>query len=107
MTYRQIERLARFNERGFPHIVEIALPDRRFRNMLHDIEAFHHERGIERRRGRCRSRNDQEYVRWCFEDPTHANEFVKRFGGQRVALPAERPPATSFGRRGLWSKRRA
>jgi len=108
MTYRQVERTARMNERDFPHLAEIALPDDGFDDsMLYDIEAFHRERGIDRRRGRRRQRDDQEYVRWCFEDPAHADEFVKRFGGVRVALPAQRSPTESFGGRGLWSRRRA
>jgi hypothetical protein len=108
MTYRQVERIARMNERDFPHLVEVALPDDGFGdNMLYDIEAFHRERGIEMRRGRRRHRDGQEYVRWCFGDQAHADEFVKRIGGDRVALPAKRPPAQSFGGRGLWSRRRA
>jgi len=47
------------------------------------------------------SRDDREYVRWCFEDPTHADKFVKRFGGGRATLPAEKTPAPPFGGRGL------
>jgi hypothetical protein len=107
MTYRQVERIARLNKRDFPHLVELMLPDGGFGNMLDDIETFHHERGIERRRGRRRRGDDHEYGRWCFEDPTHADEFVKRFGGERVTLPAKKTPAPPFGGRGLWSKRRA
>jgi hypothetical protein len=107
MTYRQVERMARINERDFPHLVEVALPDGGLRSMLNDIEAFHHERGIARRRGRRWRRDDQEYVRWCFEDSAHADAFVKRFGAERVVLPAKKPPTPAFGNRRLWSNRPA
>jgi hypothetical protein len=84
MTRRKGERTARFNERDFPHIVEVALPDGGFGNTLHDIEAFHSERGIESRRGRRQRRDDREFVRWCFKSPAHADAFVERFGGERI-----------------------
>ena len=84
MTPRRGERTWRINERDFPHVVEVALPDGGFRDTLHDIKTFHRERGIKSRRGGHQYRYGQEFVRWCFEDPAHADEFVARFGGRRI-----------------------
>jgi hypothetical protein len=90
VTSRKGERTAHMNERDFPHIVEIAQPDGGFGTLLHAKDAWHRERGIETRRGRRQRRDDQEYVRWCFAEPPHAEAFRERFGGGRVEIAPRR-----------------
>jgi len=41
-------------ERNFPHLVELALPKKGFRDVVQEIDAFHRERRIPIRRGRSR-----------------------------------------------------
>jgi hypothetical protein len=41
VTRRKGERTARMNQRDFPHIVELALPDGGFGNPLDEFETFH------------------------------------------------------------------
>jgi len=67
----------------------------------HDWPYAH--RGI----GKLRRLRESDTTRYCFTDPAHADAFQAAFGGERVALPAKKPPAPSIGRRGLSSKRRA
>jgi hypothetical protein len=54
------------NERDYPHIVELAVPEGGFRRTLDALYEWHGERGIESRRGRGQRRDDREYLRWCF-----------------------------------------
>jgi len=56
MSRRKYQIIARMNERDYPHLVELALPPGGF----------------------------QFYVRYCFGNPAHADEFCHRFGGERV-----------------------
>jgi hypothetical protein len=84
VTRRKGERTSRMNERDFPHIVELALPEGGFGRTLDAIHDFHRLRGIESRRGRRQRRDEQEYVRWCFVDPADANAFAAEFGGTRI-----------------------
>jgi hypothetical protein len=86
MTRRKGEITARMNERDFPHIVELALPEGGYGNRLEDFEMFHRSRGIESRRGRRQRRNEQEFVRWCFAERTDAAAFAWLFGG--TLMPA-------------------
>jgi hypothetical protein len=84
MPRRKGERTARMNERDFPHIVELAVPERGFGTTLHAIHDFHRDRGLESRRGRRQRRGEQEFVRWCFIDPADAAAFADQFGGTRI-----------------------
>jgi hypothetical protein len=84
MTRRKGEITARVNERDFPQIVKLLLPDGGFGRRLDDMEAFHRVREIASRRGRRQRRNETEYVRWCFSDSADADAFAKEFGGTRV-----------------------
>jgi hypothetical protein len=84
VTRRKGERTSRMNERDFPHIVELALPEGGFGRTLDAIHDFHRLRGIESRRGRRQRRDEQEYVRRCFVDPADANAFAAEFGGTRI-----------------------
>jgi hypothetical protein len=81
MTRRKGEITARMNERDFPHIVELLLPDGGFGSALDSMYAFHRDRGIESRRGKRQRRDEEEYVRWCFANPVDAAAFAERFGG--------------------------
>jgi hypothetical protein len=78
MPRRKYEITARMNERDYPHIVEFALPPGGFRARSDDMLAFRRKRGIQIRRG-------QFYVRYCFGDPAHADEFRDRFGDERCS----------------------
>ena len=90
MTRRKGEITASMNERHYPHIVELPLPSAGFRSKSDDILAFHHERDIEPRGGRGWHDDEQYYVRYCFSDPTHADAFRERFGGERIAVAPPR-----------------
>jgi hypothetical protein len=80
----------KMNERDFPHIVELAVPDGGFGALLNEFEAFHRSRGIASARGR-RQRREREYVRWCFANRVDADGFAQQFGGMRVQpVPSKR-----------------
>ena len=50
---------------------------------------------------------ERDAVRYCFKNACDAYAFQAAFGGERrVAPAAEKSPAPSIGRDGLWSKRR-
>jgi hypothetical protein len=84
MTHRKGEITPRMNERGFAHIVELALPEGGFGTRLNDIDAFHRLRGIESRCGSRQRRDEQEYVPWCFASAIDADDFAQQFGGTRL-----------------------
>jgi hypothetical protein len=81
MTRRKGEPTGRTNERDYPYIVEMPLPEGGFGKTLDDIEAFHRERGIEPHRGRSFRRDSQYVCRWCFGDAATAEAFCVKFGG--------------------------
>lgn len=93
MTRRKGERTVRANEREFPHIVEMSLPEGGLGRTLDLIYDFHQERRIEVRRGGFRRRNDRDFVRWCFVSHADATAFESRFGGQVLApiKPSHKP----------------
>jgi hypothetical protein len=86
MTRRKGEITARMNERDFPHIVELALPDGGFGTRLDEFEAFHRLRGIRSARGTRQRRDEQEFVRWCFASVIDADDFAQQFGGTLIQL---------------------
>jgi hypothetical protein len=73
-TRRKGEITSRMNERDFPYVVELLLPDGVFGNRLDEFDAFHRLRGIESRRGRRQRRDEQEYLRWFFASVIDADE---------------------------------
>jgi hypothetical protein len=81
MTRRKGEITARMNERDYPHIVELALPDGGFGRELDAMHDFHRLRGIESRRGRRQRRDDREFVRWRFASVIDADDFAQQLGG--------------------------
>jgi hypothetical protein len=80
----------RTNERDYPHIVEVPVPNGGFGDTSWAIEGFHKEHGIESKRGRGSYDEGQFYVRYCFHDPAVADAFRARFGGERL-IAARRP----------------
>jgi hypothetical protein len=82
MTRRKREIIGLRNERGFPHVVELALPPEGFRSVLLEIDAFHRDRRIPVRRGRNRHEGKQVYIRFCFPHTATADAFRNRFGGE-------------------------
>ena len=86
LSRRKGEITARMNERDYPHLVELPLPPGGFRSTSEDMLAFHRERGIQSRRGRGRNDEGQFFVTFCFGDPTHADAFRDRFGGERLTF---------------------
>jgi hypothetical protein len=81
MTNRKGETTGRTNEREYPHIVEMPLPDGGFGKTLDAMEAFHRELGIEFHRGRSFRRVGGYVCRWCFRDAETAEAFRVKFGG--------------------------
>jgi hypothetical protein len=65
----------------FPHVVEIAVPERGLRGKLDAMHDFHARHDIKAHSGRGRYDADRRYVRWCFADPAVAAEFARKFGG--------------------------
>ncbi len=82
---RKGEQTAKKNERDFPHIVEMPLPEEGFGRKLDDMEAVHRQWGIRSRRGEGRHDENQYYVRFCFADRNHAEQFARAFGGKIIS----------------------
>ena len=83
---RRSERTGRINERDFPHLVELLLPSGGFAGRSAEMRAFHRQRGIKLRygQGRIQGRERRWHVRFCFADPSEAEAFRHRFGGERL-----------------------
>jgi hypothetical protein len=90
MSRRKYVIAARMNEQAYPHIVQLALPPGGFRARSDAMLAFHRERDIQIRRGQGRNDNGRFYVRYCFGNPAHADEFCHRFGGERLTGTLDR-----------------
>jgi hypothetical protein len=72
-------------ERDFPHVVEIDLPENGLDvGVSHEMTIFHQLRDIRPRFGHKRTRANHQYCRWCFSDPSIADDFRNEFGGERV-----------------------
>jgi hypothetical protein len=90
MTRRRGQTTGRINERDYPHIVELPVPQGGFRDTSLAIEGFHNEHGIQSKLGRGSYDEGQFYVRYCFADPAVADAFRAQFGGARL-IAAHRP----------------
>lgn len=75
------------NERDYPHIVEMPVPDSGFGNRLNAMHDWHRKRGIESRRGVSLRVELIEYVRWCFADAETAEAFATAHGGEFINVP--------------------
>jgi hypothetical protein len=71
------------NEQDFPHLVELSVPPKGFRNAFLEFDAFHSEHRIPVRRGQNRHEVKQVYIRFCFPNTATADAFRNGFGGQR------------------------
>ncbi len=74
------------NERKFPFIVQIAVPDGGFGSTLDAINAWHRYSKQRQRRGHRQHLGEQHFWRWCFESLEIAERFQRRFGGEIVHL---------------------
>jgi hypothetical protein len=81
MTRRKGEITARMNERDYPHIVALALPDGGFVRALEGMHDFHRLRGIQSWNCRRQRRDEQEFVRWCFASVSTPTTSPNSFGG--------------------------
>jgi len=78
------------NERNFPFVVQIAVPDDGFGSKLDAINAWHRYSNNKQRRGRPQSLGEKKFWRWCFKDFETADKFRTRFGGEVVSGPPKR-----------------
>jgi len=78
------------NERNFPFVVQIAVPDGGFGSKLEAINAWHRYSKNKQRRGRPQSLGEKKFWRWCFKSSETAEQFSRRFGGELVPAMAPR-----------------
>jgi hypothetical protein len=78
------------NERNFPFVVQIAVPDDGFGLKLDAINAWHRYSNNKQRRGRPQSLGERKFWRWCFKDFETADKFRTRFGGEVMSGPPKR-----------------
>jgi hypothetical protein len=88
--FRKMKTVARANERNFPFIVQIAVPDGGFGAALGAINAWHRYSKNRQRQGSRQSIGEQDCWRWCFESAEIAEKFRQRFGGEIMHSPVER-----------------
>jgi chitinase len=70
------------NEKKYPNIIELAVPDDGLDiELSRRIMEFHKSRHIQPRYGRWITKNNQTYCRWCFADLAAACDFLEQFGG--------------------------
>jgi hypothetical protein len=81
---RKRKMIARVNERRFPFVVQIAVPEGGFGLTLDAINAWHRYTKNLQRRTRPQHRGQQRFGRWCFESLEVAEKFKARFGGEIV-----------------------
>jgi hypothetical protein len=90
-SLRKRKMAARINERGFPFVVQIAMPEDGFGLTLDTINAWHRYTKNKQRRARLQGVGRQKFGYWCFQSLEIAHRFRQRFGGEIV-------PATNSGR---------
>jgi hypothetical protein len=78
------------NERNFPFVVQIPVPDDGFGSRLDAINAWHRYSKNKQRRGRPQSLGEKKFWRWCFKEFESADKFRQRFGGEVVSGPVRR-----------------
>jgi hypothetical protein len=106
---RTRKRKLRVNERDFPFVVQIAVPDGGFGCMLDAVNAWHRYSNSRQRRGPRQIAGEQEVWSWCFDGLEIAKSFRQRFGGEIVPATIRRrterrrdgapqkPAASTFG----------
>lgn len=100
--FRKKKMASRINERKFPFIVQVPVPDGGFGSTLDAINAWHCYSKHRQRRGHRQHLGEQHFWRWCFESVEIAERFQRRFGGEIVHLVIEpraapRPDGTAQG----------
>jgi len=110
MTYRTGEITPKRIDQEYPRQIEISIPSGGLGTRLNDHHEFCRSRRLRyatRGIGKVRRIEERDAVRYCFKNACDAYAFQAAFGGERrVAPAAEKSPAPSIGRDGLWSKRR-
>lgn len=84
--FRKRKMASRINERKFPFIVQVPVPDGGFGATLDAINAWHCYSKHRQRRGHRQHLGEQHFWRWCFESVEVAERFQRRFGGEIVHL---------------------
>lgn len=78
-------------DRKFPHQVELPIPSGGFGMLLDDMNGFCGEQRLKvAPRKRMLRRDDFYFVRLCFAEPTDAERFRERFGGNIFTVPTKR-----------------
>ena len=73
------QRHAITNERDFPYVVEIVVPQGGLGKTLDAMYEFHARHNIHAKRGQGRRDHGGLFIRWCFADPTIADAFAHEF----------------------------
>ncbi len=81
---------ARVNEREYPFVVQVAVPDGGFECTLEAINAWHGYSRSRQRRGQRYRRGEQEFWSWCFDGLEIAKSFRHRFGGEIMPVTVRR-----------------
>jgi hypothetical protein len=81
---------ARVNEREYPFVVQVAVPDGGFECTLEAINAWHCYSRSRQRRGQRYRRGEQEFWSWCFDGLEIAKSFRHRFGGEIMPVTVRR-----------------
>jgi hypothetical protein len=89
---------AHVNERNFPFVVQIAVPDDGFGSKLDAINAWHRYSKSKQRRGRPQFLGKKKFWRWCFTSLEIAEKFRQRFGGEIVLEAIKRDTGRKAGR---------
>lgn len=84
---------ARVNEREFPFVVQVAVPDGGFEFTLDAINAWHCYSRSKQRRGQRYRVGEREYWSWCFDGLEIAKSFRHRFGGEIMPVTIRRRSA--------------
>jgi hypothetical protein len=87
--FRKKKIASRINERNFPFVVQVPVPDVGFGPTLDAINAWHCYSKHRQRRGHRQHLGEQHFWRWCFESVEVAERFQRRFGGEIVHLVIE------------------
>jgi hypothetical protein len=87
VTQRKGEVTKRRIDRDFPHQVAILIPVGGLVARLMAMHKFCDTRSISyKTRSDLRCEPPADYVRFCFEDPAHADAFMTEFGGERITI---------------------
>jgi hypothetical protein len=91
LSLRKRKMAASVNERRFPFVVQIAMPEDGFGLMLGTINAWHRYTKNKQRRAHLRDVGQQKFGYWCFQSLEIAERFRERFGGAIVPATSSSP----------------